>query len=123
MITQLLDVEIGLADARAERGDQRLDLAVREHLVEARLLDVENLALEREDRLRAAVAALLRAPPAESPSTIYNSQIAGSFSEQSASLPGRFIELSAPLRTISRALRAASRARAASTALPTICLA
>src|SRR5262245_47844169 len=62
VITQLLDVEISLANAGAERGDQRFDLVVREHLVEARLLDVENLAFEREDRLRAAVAALLRAP-------------------------------------------------------------
>src|SRR5216117_1592115 len=51
-------------------------------------------------------------PPAESPSTRYTSQIVGSSSEQSASLPG-----SSPpsrpllLRTSSRALRAASRAR------------
>ena len=31
----------------------------REHLVEARLLDVEDLAAQRQDRLEAAVAALL----------------------------------------------------------------
>ena len=44
----------------AERDDQRLDLLVREHLVEPRLLDVQDLALERQDRLVAAVASLLR---------------------------------------------------------------
>ena len=53
-------------------------------------------------------------PPAESPSTRKSSQVAGSSMEQSASLPGR-TALSRPvfLRTRSRALRAASRARAA----------
>ena len=60
-------------------------------------------------------------PPADSPSTRYTSQRSGSFSWQSASLPGRPPESSAPLRRVrSRALRAASRARAASIALPTI---
>ena len=48
-----------LADAGAERGDQQADLLRREHLVEARLLDVEDLAAQRQDRLVAAVAALL----------------------------------------------------------------
>src|SRR5262245_40504402 len=61
VIAQLLDVEVGLADAGAERGDQRFDLAVREHLVEAGLFDVEDFALEREDRLRAAVSSPFRA--------------------------------------------------------------
>src|SRR5712691_10356779 len=57
-------------------------------------------------------------PPAESPSTRYTSQIVGSSSEQSASFPGSNPP-SRPLllRTSSRALRAASRARAALTAL------
>ena len=53
-------------------------------------------------------------PPAESPSTMYSSLRAGSRSWQSASLPGSDIPSRAPLRmTRSRALRAASRARAA----------
>ena len=57
-------------------------------------------------------------PPAESPSTMYSSLSAGSRSWQSASLPGSALLSSAPLRrTRSRALRAASRARAASTRL------
>ena len=43
----------------AERDDQRPDVLAREDLVEARLLDVEDLAAERQDRLEAAVAALL----------------------------------------------------------------
>ena len=71
-------------------------------------------------RLRACLAL----PPALSPSTRNSSLAAGSRSEQSASLPGREFSLRIPLRrTSSRALRAASRARAASVILPTIFLA
>ena len=44
-----------------ERGDHRADLLAAEHLVEAGLLDVEDLALDRQDRLEAAVPPLLRA--------------------------------------------------------------
>jgi hypothetical protein len=47
-----------LLDPRADRGDHRTDLLVRQHLVDARALDVQDLALEREDRLVLAVAAL-----------------------------------------------------------------
>ena len=43
----------------AERRDHRLDLVAAQHLVEARLLDVEDLALDRQDRLEAPVAPLL----------------------------------------------------------------
>ena len=64
---------------------------------------------------------ILAEPPAESPSTMKSSENAGSFSWQSASLPGRAPESRAPLRrTSSRALRAASRARADSTIFSTI---
>ena len=60
----------------------------------------------------------LAEPPAESPSTKNNSDCAGSFSWQSANLPGKPAISNAPLRrVISRALRAASRARAASSIL------
>ncbi len=48
-----------LADAGAEGDDQRPDVLAREDLVEARLLDVEHLAEQRQDRLEAPVAALL----------------------------------------------------------------
>ena len=47
-------------DAGAERRDDRADLLVAEHLVDARLLDVEDLAAQRQDRLEVAVASLLR---------------------------------------------------------------
>ena len=61
-------------------------------------------------------------PPAESPSTMKISASAGSRTEQSASLPGRVEFSSADLRRVrSRAFRAASRARAASTALRIAC--
>src|SRR6266436_1979996 len=66
----------------------------------------------------------LAEPPAESPSTMNSSDLAGSRSWQSASLPGSEAMSSAPLRRVSsRALRAASRAAAASTTLPTMTLA
>ena len=45
-------------DAGAERGDERADLGGGEHLVQARLLDVQDLAPQRQDRLGAPVAAL-----------------------------------------------------------------
>src|SRR5207249_7601011 len=60
VIAQLGEIEV-FAEASAERCDDRLDLLVGEHLVRARLLDVQNLATEREDRLEAAVAAFLGA--------------------------------------------------------------
>src|SRR5207248_348922 len=58
VVAELRDVEVLRADAAPERGDHRLDLVAAEHLVEARLLDVEDLAFERQDRLKAAIAPL-----------------------------------------------------------------
>ncbi len=56
----------------------------------------------------------LAEPPALSPSTRYISHRSGSFQEQSASFPGREVPSKALLRRVnSRALRAASLARAA----------
>ena len=43
----------------AQGDDQRLDVLGAQDLVEARLLDVEQLPPQREDRLEATVAALL----------------------------------------------------------------
>jgi len=60
VVAQFRDVEVVLADAAAECGDQRADVGRRQHLVEARALDVQDLALKRQDRLRTTVAALLR---------------------------------------------------------------
>ena len=54
----MLDLELFL-DAAADRGDDRADFLVREHLVDARLLDVDDLAAQRQDRLELAPAALL----------------------------------------------------------------
>ncbi len=84
---------------------------MRKHLVKARFLDVEDFTFERQDRIACVRRSrpILQLPPALSPSTMKISLSAGSFSAQSASLPGSVFELSAPLRTISRALRAASR--------------
>ena len=65
----------------------------------------------------------LALPPAESPSTMKSSDLAGSFSWQSASLPGSEETLSGFLRVSSRAFRAASRAAAAWITLLTITLA
>ena len=63
-------------------------------------------------------------PPAESPSTRYSSHSSGLRSWHSASLPGSPAPSRAPLlRVRSRALRAASRARAASRILRTMRLA
>ncbi len=58
-VAQLGGVEVVLADAAAERRDHGADFLVAEHLVVAGLFDVEDLALERQDGLELAVAALL----------------------------------------------------------------
>ena len=62
VVAQLLDVEVLAADSAAERRDHRLDLVAAQHLVEARLLDVQDLALDRQDRLESPVASLLGRP-------------------------------------------------------------
>src|SRR5690606_21469737 len=63
VVAGLVDVEaalaLGVADAGAEGGDERADFLVGEYLVEAGLLDVDDFTAEREDRLVAAIAALL----------------------------------------------------------------
>ena len=59
VIAQLVEAELLAADAGAERLDHRPDFLRAEHPVEARALDVEDLALQRKDRLILAVAALL----------------------------------------------------------------
>ena len=55
----MVGVEVVLADAAAERGDHGADFFVAQHLVVAGLLDVEDLALERQNGLEAPIAALL----------------------------------------------------------------
>ena len=58
VVAKLVDAE-RLAEPAAERHDQVLDLLVAEDLVGPRLLDVEDLAAQRQDRLVAALARLL----------------------------------------------------------------
>src|SRR6202008_1628815 len=61
VVAELVELEpvLAFADARADGGDQRADLVVGENLDQSGLLDVEDLALDRQDRLEHAVAALL----------------------------------------------------------------
>src|SRR5437588_12438778 len=60
VIARLRGLEILATDAGAERLDQGADLGRGQHLVEAGALDIEDLALQGQDRLEGAVAALLR---------------------------------------------------------------
>ena len=113
MVAQLGEVE-RLADAGAEGDDQRPDLLASRTLSRRAfstlsiLPNIGRMAWKRRSR------PCLAEPPAESPSTMYSSLRSGSRSWQSASLPGSAEPSRAPLRmTRSRALRAASRARAA----------
>src|SRR6202522_977106 len=57
VIAQLAGVEIILADPGAERGDDAANFLVAEHLVVAGFFDVEDLAIEGQDGLVAAIAA------------------------------------------------------------------
>jgi hypothetical protein len=76
VVADLLEVEL-LADPGADGRDERLDLVVLQHLVDAGPLDVEDLAPDGQDRLRAGVAGLTAEPPAESPSTMNSSRSPG----------------------------------------------
>ena len=60
VVPELPEVELVRADAGAQRRDQEPDFLVGQHLVVARLLGVDDLAPERQDRLDPPVAALLR---------------------------------------------------------------
>ena len=57
VVAALVDVEL-VAEAGADGRDERLDLVVLEHLVDAGPLDVEDLAPDGQDRLRRRVAGL-----------------------------------------------------------------
>ena len=63
VVAQLRDVEVvavALGEAAAEGVDHGLDLRVRENLIHRRLLDVQDLTTEWEDRLGLTVTAGLR---------------------------------------------------------------
>ena len=55
-----IDIEVLDTNPAAKGGDHRLDFVAPEHAIEARLLDVQNLPLDRQNGLKAAVAPLLR---------------------------------------------------------------
>src|SRR5436305_6341849 len=59
-VAHLRRSEIVLGNAGAERGDHGADFFVRQHLVVARLLDIQNLSLERKNCLKTAITSLLR---------------------------------------------------------------
>ena len=84
----VLEVEL-FPDPVLDRRHCRLDLDVREHLVDAALLDVDDLPAQRQHRLGRAVARLLRRAARSSPPTTYSSASRGSLTVQSASFPGR----------------------------------
>src|SRR5437879_1964865 len=60
VIAQLGDIEVVYPDACAEGGDHQADFFGGEHLVQTRLLHVQDLALDRNDRLEAPIESLLR---------------------------------------------------------------
>ncbi len=59
VIAKLREVEVFLPDPAAERRDHRPDFIAAEHLVEARLLNVQDFPFDRQDRLETAIAPLL----------------------------------------------------------------
>ena len=50
---------VGIGDPAAQGGDDGHDLRVSQHLVQRSFLDVEDFSLQRENRLKAAIAAFL----------------------------------------------------------------
>ena len=58
VVTQLFHVVFITADTAAQGRDQGAHFLGREHLVETRLFHIEDLALQRQDRLILAIAAL-----------------------------------------------------------------
>jgi hypothetical protein len=113
VVAGLARVEVLPPDAGAQRSDQDADLFGRDHLVESGLLDVQDLALEGEDRLVLPVAPLLGGSSGGVAFHQNSSESAGSRSWQSASFPGaRCCPRRFPADQF-LGLRAASRARAA----------
>ena len=58
-VTQLIQVELVIANPRAKGGDNRLDFGKIENLIEASFFDVEDFSTQRQDSLRCGVSALL----------------------------------------------------------------
>ena len=60
VVAQSGNIEILFAVSASDRGDQGLDFIVVENLVDPRLLHIEEFTPDRDDRLKTAVAPLLR---------------------------------------------------------------
>ncbi len=58
VVADLEGIELVLADPGAEALDQRTNLLRRQHAVKTRLLDIEDLAAQRQDRLKSTVPPL-----------------------------------------------------------------
>ena len=58
MIFERTELEI-LPDTCAQRGDQRAEFLVHQHLIQTLLFGIEGFSAQRQNRLEAAVAALL----------------------------------------------------------------
>ena len=62
VVAEFFNIECSLAlavaDARADGGDHRADFVVLKHLVQARLLDVDQFAANGQNRLEFPVASL-----------------------------------------------------------------
>ncbi len=96
-LVRLVAVFLLSTNAGAERQNQRADFVAGQHFVEASFLDVENLALERENRLELAIAPLLGG--AAGRISLDDEQLAqrgiflgaiGQFPRQAASVQGTF---------------------------------
>ncbi len=59
VVAQLFDVELVAANAGTKRHDKVADLLTAKHAVETGAFDVQDLALQRQDRLCAAVTPCL----------------------------------------------------------------
>ena len=109
VVPDLAGVEL-LAHAAADGGDERLDLEVLEHLVQAGPLDVEDLAPDGEDRLGARIAGVDRGATGGVALDDEKLALSGLPLEQSFNLSGMPAPDSAVLRRM--ALRAFFAARA-----------
>ena len=124
VVADLGDVEV-LGQAGADGGDQRLDLGVLQHLVDAGPLDVQDLAPDGQDGLGPRVAGVLGRAAGRVP--LDDEQLAlprGRATSSRPACPGRPAPSSPDLRRVrSRACWAATRARWASSDFLTIWLA
>ena len=59
VIAQLVRIKVVPAYATTERRDQRTDFGGLQHLIEARLLNIKDFSLQRQNGLRAAIPSLL----------------------------------------------------------------